>query len=50
METEPDVTLTVYELDAAASVYTERGMYGPGETAHLDRPFTADIPVDAITP
>ncbi|HET8581649.1 MAG TPA: Uma2 family endonuclease [Jatrophihabitans sp.] len=50
VETEPDVTLTVYELDAGASIYTERGTYGPGETAHLDRPFAADIPVDAITP
>jgi Uncharacterized protein conserved in cyanobacteria len=50
VETEPDVTLTVYELEPGATVYTERGTYGPGETAHLDRPFTADIPVDAITP
>ena len=50
VETEPDVTLTVYELEPGASAYTERGTYGPGETAHLDRPFTADIPVDAITP
>lgn len=50
VETEPAVTVTVYDLAAGASVYTELGTWGPGETVHLEKPFAVDIPVDAITP
>jgi hypothetical protein len=50
VETEPDVTLTAYELRPGAHAYTELGTWGPGETAHLTDPFPVDIPIDAITP
>lgn len=50
VETEPDITMTTCVLDEGASVYSELGTWGPGETAHLDRPFPVDIPIDAITP
>jgi Uma2 family endonuclease len=50
VETEPDVTLTAYELPEGSDVYAETGTWGPGETAHLTAPFAVDIPIDAITP
>jgi len=50
VETEPEVTLTGYVLAAGATAYTELGTWGPGATAHLERPFPVAIPIDAITP
>jgi Uma2 family endonuclease len=50
VETEPNITLTAYELCDGDDAYTEVGTWGPGETAHLNAPFAADIPIDAITP
>ena len=50
VDTEPEVSVTAYALEAGAAVYSELGAWGPGETAHLDRPFAVDIPIDAITP
>jgi Uma2 family endonuclease len=50
VETRPVVTLTVYELESGAEVYTEVGTWGPGQTARLERPFPVAVPIDAITP
>jgi len=50
VEIDPDVTITVYELDDGATVYAEVGTFGQGEVAPVRRPFAVDIPIDEITP
>jgi Uma2 family endonuclease len=50
VETEPDVTLTAYALDAGADVYTELGSWGPGQVARIERPFPVDVPIDSLIP
>jgi Uma2 family endonuclease len=50
VETEGDLTLTLYELEPGADAYTELGTWGLGEVARLTIPFAVDIPIDEIAP
>jgi Uma2 family endonuclease len=50
VETRPVVTLAVYELPPGSDTYTEVGTWGPGEVAHLDRPFPVDVAIDDLVP
>jgi Uma2 family endonuclease len=50
LETDPQLSLSAYLLEAGAAVYTEVGTWGPGQTARIERPFPADIPIDTLIP
>jgi Uma2 family endonuclease len=49
VETQPDVSLTLYELAPGADVYTEVATWRRGEVARLSTPFEVEIPIDSIT-
>ncbi|NEE00942.1 Uma2 family endonuclease [Phytoactinopolyspora halotolerans] len=45
IETEPETSLTAYQLTPGSSVYTTVGTWRVGQTAHLTEPFEMDIPI-----
>jgi hypothetical protein len=50
VETQPEVSLTLHELEPGADAYTEVATCSRGQTARLSRPFELEFPIDAITP
>ncbi|MGH3261063.1 MAG: Uma2 family endonuclease [Trebonia sp.] len=49
VETDP-VSLTAYELDRGATVYTEVGSWTAGQVARLDRPCPLSVEIDRLWP
>jgi Uma2 family endonuclease len=50
VETDPDISLTAYELPAGGTVYAEIGSWARGQTAHLTEPLPVDIPIGQLLP
>jgi len=50
IETDPDISLTAYELPEGGTVYAEIGSWTRGQTAHLAKPFPVDIVIDQLLP
>ena len=50
LETDPDISLTVYRLPEGGTVYAEAGTWTRGQTAHLTEPFPVDVVLDQLLP
>jgi Uma2 family endonuclease len=50
VETDPDISLTAYELPAGGAVYAEIGSWTRGQTAHLTKPVPVDVPIGQLLP
>ena len=50
VETDPDVSLTVYELPEGGTVYAEVGTWTRGQTARLTEPVAVDVVIGQLLP